>query len=453
MFAGASIEQGNVLYLDVMPLRARRSASDEDRRRKTSARRCGEACQYRLYDHDHDEELIINLTRWRQLAKPRNSSLADLSELVVPIVQYIDTDNATRARVSTADRGCLYSALVVGSSTSTILNLCDSAGGLFGSLALPDGTYMIEPIGGLADTDSRTRRKGGRKPHLLYKARSHAFHRYDDVSILRQTNPTDSLPSADDDYHRLDDYNTVNDADNDDPDWIEEDYRLVHPRRWQTSFSSALVCASRAACMLPLCDQIPLSAAAAATTTVTIKVFSLARGGSLRRAGTAPRCLDVWPGGRRRDAVGTGPGVDRVVVEKRARDSIGDCRPIGTGSPCVASSLPLVALTVTHAPWRDAKNALLLARAPRRTRRLAAVPQRLQIFADQKLSRVLIADPRCTGSSSTDLRPQLAPISGQGGRGDRLARRPDRTAQPAPPHRIANCPSPLSVPQHATVQQ
>lgn len=134
--AGASVEQGSVLYLDVMPLRARRSASDDGRPRKMSARRCGQACQYRLYERDNGEELIINLTRWRQLPKPRNSSLADLSELVVPIVQYLDTDNATRARVSTADHGCLYSAVVLGSSTSTILNLCDNAGGLVSVLCL-----------------------------------------------------------------------------------------------------------------------------------------------------------------------------------------------------------------------------------------------------------------------------------------------------------------------------
>lgn len=89
---------------------------------------------------------------------------------------------------------------------------------------------MIEPLSGLADSDSRTRRKGGRKPHLLYKARSHAFHRYDDVTILRQNNSTDSLPTAHDDYYRHD-YNAVNDPDyhdheeDDDPEWIGEDIR------------------------------------------------------------------------------------------------------------------------------------------------------------------------------------------------------------------------------------
>jgi hypothetical protein len=102
----------------------------------------------------------------------------------------------------------------------------------FGSLALPDGTYMIEPLSGLTDPDSRTRRKKGRKPHLLYKARSHAFHRYDDVTILRQ-NQTDSLQSANDHDH------DAEDDDDDDSDWIDEDFR----RECQRFFYS-LCCSS-----------------------------------------------------------------------------------------------------------------------------------------------------------------------------------------------------------------
>lgn len=141
-----------------------------------------------------------------------------------------------------------------------------------------------------------------------------------------------------------------------------------------------------------------------------------------QRNGTAvPGCLGGWPAARRAPdrswcgpcgGGGGGGGEARAGFHRRlARDRDRIARRSFICTSCV--------LTVTHAPWRDEKNALLLSRAVRRTRRLAAAPQRLQIFADQKLSRVLIADPRSTGPSVVDdLGPQLAPISAQrpGGR-------------------------------------
>ncbi|VDP20838.1 unnamed protein product [Onchocerca flexuosa] len=45
----------------------------------------------------------------------------------------------------------------------------------FGTLALVDGTYLIEPV----RDDQMPRKPSSSKAHIVYKSRSHSFHKYD----------------------------------------------------------------------------------------------------------------------------------------------------------------------------------------------------------------------------------------------------------------------------------
>lgn len=49
---------------------------------------------------------------------------------ILPIVQFMDSMDATHARMSRFVPDCLYSAHVKGATESSIVNLCDISGGL-----------------------------------------------------------------------------------------------------------------------------------------------------------------------------------------------------------------------------------------------------------------------------------------------------------------------------------
>uniref|UniRef100_A0A1I7W0P6 Pep_M12B_propep domain-containing protein n=1 Tax=Loa loa TaxID=7209 RepID=A0A1I7W0P6_LOALO len=91
-----------------------------------------------------------------------------------PIVQFMDSLDTTHARMSRFVPDCLYSAHVKGATESSIVNLCDDSGGLFGTLALPDGTYLIEPV----KDDQMLSKPSSSRAHIVYKSRSHSFHKY-----------------------------------------------------------------------------------------------------------------------------------------------------------------------------------------------------------------------------------------------------------------------------------
>uniref|UniRef100_A0A7E4W1Q7 Peptidase M12B domain-containing protein n=1 Tax=Panagrellus redivivus TaxID=6233 RepID=A0A7E4W1Q7_PANRE len=133
----------------------RKQSSSESRARVTGlAKSCGHSCNFRLksdvLNHDShaiesQRELVIYFERWRQISKPQTNQ-TDSESKVVPLVQYMDAEDRTHARFSTVSPDCLYSAAVLGSAEKGIVNLCEKHGGLFGTLVLEDGAYMIEPI-------------------------------------------------------------------------------------------------------------------------------------------------------------------------------------------------------------------------------------------------------------------------------------------------------------------
>ena len=140
LFAGVPVQLGSIYFLDLNIASSRDRRSIGDHRRTAVARKCGQHCLYKLHNTQSTAdnaltELVINLTRWTLPPLVSNNTQGKQKKQqwdVIPIVQYLDTDNATRARVSTADESalCLYSAQVQESNTTTILNLCDGDGGL-----------------------------------------------------------------------------------------------------------------------------------------------------------------------------------------------------------------------------------------------------------------------------------------------------------------------------------
>ncbi|VDM51165.1 unnamed protein product [Toxocara canis] len=68
----------------------------------------------------------------------------------------------------------------------------------FGTLALPDGTYLIEPV---EERYASGQLNGGRsrwshKAHLVYKSRSHSFHSYDYSTSASDSDSDSSRASA-----------------------------------------------------------------------------------------------------------------------------------------------------------------------------------------------------------------------------------------------------------------
>ncbi|VDD89911.1 unnamed protein product [Enterobius vermicularis] len=186
MNLGVCVDEGEIYFLNRYEARRRRSASRSSKRAgaRGLALDCGNSCYFRLHRNsskENDPELRIHLFRWRQF--PMVYTPGDsfrllrkyISREIRPVVQYVDSNKTMRTRLSRVAPSCIYSAHVKGTTESSIVNLCDNHGGLFGTLVLPDGTYIIEPVA------SRTVRgeQSTRKAHLVYKARSLSFQNYD----------------------------------------------------------------------------------------------------------------------------------------------------------------------------------------------------------------------------------------------------------------------------------
>uniref|UniRef100_A0A0R3RYP1 Pep_M12B_propep domain-containing protein n=1 Tax=Elaeophora elaphi TaxID=1147741 RepID=A0A0R3RYP1_9BILA len=178
---GAKLRDGEVWHINRHQTRRRRSTWSDAKWHgvRGLARDCGFTCYFRLRQDTGDgmfkSELHIHLTRWKQLPQPNNKSLPMLeNNRIRPIVQFMDSLDATHARMSRFVPDCLYSAHVKGATESSIVNLCDISGGLFGTLALPDGTYLIEPV----KDDQMPSKPSSSRAHIVYKSRSHSFHKY-----------------------------------------------------------------------------------------------------------------------------------------------------------------------------------------------------------------------------------------------------------------------------------
>ncbi|KAL3982766.1 Thrombospondin type 1 domain family protein [Acanthocheilonema viteae] len=178
---GAKLRDGEVWHINRHQTRRRRSTWSDAKWHgvRGLARDCGFTCYFRLRqdtgDRIPESELHIHLTRWKQLPQPNNKSLPTLeNNRIRPIVQFMDSVDATHARMSRFVPDCLYSAHVKGATESSIVNLCDISGGLFGTLVLPDGTYLIEPV----KDDQMPSKPSSSRAHIVYKSRSHSFHKY-----------------------------------------------------------------------------------------------------------------------------------------------------------------------------------------------------------------------------------------------------------------------------------
>uniref|UniRef100_A0A915PMP2 Peptidase M12B propeptide domain-containing protein n=1 Tax=Setaria digitata TaxID=48799 RepID=A0A915PMP2_9BILA len=178
---GTKLRDGEIWYINRHQTRRRRSTWGDTKWHgvRGLARDCGFTCYFRLRQDTGDRipksELHIHLTRWKQLPQPHNKSLPVLeNNRIRPIVQFMDSLDATHARLSRFVPDCLYSAHVKGATESSIVNLCDISGGLFGTLALPDGTYLIEPV----KDDQMPSKPSSSRAHIVYKSRSHSFHKY-----------------------------------------------------------------------------------------------------------------------------------------------------------------------------------------------------------------------------------------------------------------------------------
>ncbi|KAI6223543.1 BMA-GON-1, isoform e [Aphelenchoides fujianensis] len=96
-----------------------------------------------------------------------------------------NSENQTHVQQNRISADCLYEAHVVGTSERGTVNLCDPNGGLFGTLALADGAFIIEPLieaaddlnnaNGGTERTRRSKRSLQLKPHLIYRARSQTF--------------------------------------------------------------------------------------------------------------------------------------------------------------------------------------------------------------------------------------------------------------------------------------
>uniref|UniRef100_A0A183CSZ8 Pep_M12B_propep domain-containing protein n=1 Tax=Globodera pallida TaxID=36090 RepID=A0A183CSZ8_GLOPA len=58
----------------------------------------------------------------------------------------MEFDNQTMFRHSHVSSKCFYTARVAEHLEQSVVNLCDRNGGLFGTLALVEGAFVIEPL-------------------------------------------------------------------------------------------------------------------------------------------------------------------------------------------------------------------------------------------------------------------------------------------------------------------
>ena len=158
-FSGVELKDGTVFHLNLHEIRRQRQKRSsgnnleddaDDKRNSTRviglARQCGNSCTFRLksdfVNHQAEEltgekELKVHFERWKQIAKPVSKKDHDIENgRVVPLIQYMDSENTTHARFSKVSPDCLYSAKVDGSNEQGIVNLCEKHGGLVSPITL-----------------------------------------------------------------------------------------------------------------------------------------------------------------------------------------------------------------------------------------------------------------------------------------------------------------------------
>ncbi|TMS38779.1 hypothetical protein L596_005424 [Steinernema carpocapsae] len=136
------------------------------------------------------------------------------------------------ARLPKMSPKCLYSAHIKGVVESSIVNLCDSHGGMFGTLALPNGTYVIEPVN---SHDS----KADKGQHLVFRFRSHNFH--GSAAANSSSGPLDDLHLPPSPSRHDQNGNTRNESfyappDNADDEWVDITSRKTRARRSANSW-------------------------------------------------------------------------------------------------------------------------------------------------------------------------------------------------------------------------
>uniref|UniRef100_A0AC35GS70 Uncharacterized protein n=1 Tax=Panagrolaimus sp. PS1159 TaxID=55785 RepID=A0AC35GS70_9BILA len=104
------------------------------------AKQCGYSCTFRLKSDfinplsdiiNDEKELKVFFERWQQVAKPISKKNRDIRNgQVIPLIQYMDNDEETHARLSKVSPNCLYTASVDGTNEKGIVNLCEKHGGL-----------------------------------------------------------------------------------------------------------------------------------------------------------------------------------------------------------------------------------------------------------------------------------------------------------------------------------
>lgn len=74
----------------------------------------------------------MHFQRWKQKRKNDKKDDEDNVEHseYIPLIQYMDSENSTHARLSSVSPDCLYSATVDGSDDEGMVNLCEKHGGL-----------------------------------------------------------------------------------------------------------------------------------------------------------------------------------------------------------------------------------------------------------------------------------------------------------------------------------
>ncbi|KAI6211925.1 BMA-GON-1, isoform e [Aphelenchoides besseyi] len=187
VYSDVNSDDGQIWLINLHEIRRRRHLNPTGPKDRTGqrihglARDCGLRCAFKLRHNDVDGRFFDVHLRRRRF----NRMSSDTHEFVTPFVQYMDSENQTRAQLSRISVDCLYEAQVNGTEESGIVNLCDPNGGLFGTLALTDGAFVIEPLIDITDstvndlnsTNSRRFKRSSLqlKPHLIYRARSQTF--------------------------------------------------------------------------------------------------------------------------------------------------------------------------------------------------------------------------------------------------------------------------------------
>ncbi|KAH7721927.1 A disintegrin and metalloproteinase with thrombospondin motifs 9-like protein [Aphelenchoides avenae] len=169
-YSGVEVDRGEVWLLNRHETRRRRRQSPARTGRSSLpirgvARDCGHHCTMRLHAgnlaNGTGRDVRVHFTRWKVLPSPHDSETRDVhQDQFVPLIEHIEADNSTYVRPSRVSPDCFYSAR-------------------FGTLALPEGAFIVEPLEAHAATTSTDRRRRRRsvdlREHLVYKAESPRF--------------------------------------------------------------------------------------------------------------------------------------------------------------------------------------------------------------------------------------------------------------------------------------